>query len=113
MIVDIKIGEGSKYYLISCFQINNLDGVPGTSIVKHIHVDVVCQVVLEQVGDGGKHIKIEDIHRMRVAGTAILVKHPRATSAKLLRVENIGLDSLLNLLFTSQESLLVFYPMDD
>ncbi|KAI5710592.1 hypothetical protein M8J76_015003 [Diaphorina citri] len=93
--------------------IENLDGIPGTSIVKHIHVDVICQVVLEQVGDGGKQLKIEDIHRMRVAGTAILVKPPRAASAKLLRVENIGLDSLLNLLFLNQQSLLVFYPMDD
>lgn len=93
--------------------IDNLDGVPGTSIVKHIHVDVVCQVVLEQVGDGGRHIKIEDVHRMRVAGTAILVKAPRNTSAKLLRVENIGLDSLLNLLFMREESLLVFYPKAD
>lgn len=81
--------------------------------MKHIHVDVICQVVLEQVGDGGKQLKIEDIHRMRVAGTAILVKPPRAASAKLLRVENIGLDSLLNLLFLNQQSLLVFYPMDD
>lgn len=93
--------------------IENYEGVPGISVMKFIQIDVLCQVMLEQVGDGGKHVKIDDVHRMRVAGTAILVKLPRTNRAKLLRIENIGLDSLLNLLFINQNSLLVFYPMSD
>ncbi|KAL1462818.1 hypothetical protein WDU94_014625 [Cyamophila willieti] len=103
----------AKVYRADASQVEERQELIDSSVVKYIHVDVVCQVVLEQPGDGDKYIKIEDIHRMRVAGTAILVKPPRATAAKLLRVENIGLDSLLNLLFICQESRLVFVPMED
>lgn len=50
-------------------------------------------------------------HTMRVSGTAIVAKTPGQTSAHLLRVQDIGLDSQLNVLFATQWEELVFVPM--
>lgn len=52
-----------------------------------------------------------DYHTMRVSGTAVMARGPKQTSAKLLRVDNIGLDSQLNLLFVIQQAELTFHPV--
>lgn len=48
---------------------------------------------------------------MRVSGTAVVIREPKQAIAKLVRVENIGLDSQLNMLFVNQEAELVFHPI--
>ncbi|CAH0385372.1 unnamed protein product [Bemisia tabaci] len=80
-----------------------------TTIVKHIHVDVTCDVVL----DADVNQPTEDSHSqaIRVSGTAVVVKTPGASLAKLVRVENIGLNSKINVLFLIEGSKLVFYPV--
>ncbi|XP_014278435.1 uncharacterized protein [Halyomorpha halys] len=76
-------------------------------IVKEVHVDLTCQVSLDTTGSE----KEVEPHTMRVSGTAILAKAPGQSRAKLLRVENIGLDSQLNILFATQWDKLVFIPL--
>lgn len=80
-----------------------------TTIVKYIHVDVTCDVVL----DADVNQPTEDSHSqaIRVSGTAVVVKTPGASLAKLVRVENIGLNSKINVLFLIEGSKLVFHPV--
>jgi hypothetical protein len=77
-------------------------------VVKRIHVEVSCHVGLDVSGGGGKCL---EPHDMRVSGTAILAKPRNATEARIQRIENIGLDSQLNVLFFTQLKELVFYPL--
>ncbi|KAL1138191.1 hypothetical protein AAG570_009883, partial [Ranatra chinensis] len=78
------------------------------TIVKHIHVDVTCHVTMDTTGAGGKFL---EPHDMRVSGTAIVAKNKFQTEAEIIRLENIGLDSQLNVLFFTQLNELVFYPL--
>lgn len=48
---------------------------------------------------------------MRVCGVAVVRKEPNANEAKVLRVENVGLDSQLNLLFARNQTELTFFPL--
>jgi hypothetical protein len=48
---------------------------------------------------------------MRVSGTAVVSRGPKQAVAKLLRIENIGLSSQLNVLFVTQQAKLVFIPL--
>uniref|UniRef100_A0A1B6CT64 Uncharacterized protein n=1 Tax=Clastoptera arizonana TaxID=38151 RepID=A0A1B6CT64_9HEMI len=82
----------------------------GTTIVKYIHIDVKCHVTMDTTGAGDK-AKTLDTQVMRVSGTAVVVKEPKQSAAKLVRVENIGLDSQLNVLFVIQEAELLFHPI--
>lgn len=84
----------------------------GTSVVKYVHVDVTCHVTFNMASG-----KIEadgeaayDDHIMRISGVAVLAKHSNTTEAVLVRVEEVGLDSQLNLLFRNQHTDLVLYP---
>lgn len=77
------------------------------AIVKYIHIDVMCHVKLAFTG-GGSEGKEE--HLMRVYGLAVVRKEPRSSEAKVIRVENVGLDSQLNLLFAQMHTELTFYP---
>ncbi|KAG8224050.1 hypothetical protein J437_LFUL001127 [Ladona fulva] len=71
-------------------------------VVKRIRVDVTCHVTFNDS---------DDAQVMRVSGHAIVEKKTRARNAELLRIENVGLDSQLNLLFVNQETDLVFCPL--
>ncbi|XP_066998270.2 uncharacterized protein [Anabrus simplex] len=77
-------------------------GEKGNTLVKYIHIDVTCHVVLQSAPDP---------QAMRVSGTAVMARFPGFQHAKLLRVENVGLDSQLNLLFVTQQARLEFYPL--
>jgi len=81
----------------------------GTTIVKHVHIDVTCHVTMDTTRAGVP--SSWDTHTMRVSGTAVVSRAPRSTRANVLRVENIGLDSQLNLLFVIQEAELTFHPV--
>lgn len=50
-------------------------------------------------------------HIMRISGTAVVAKGPKDDEAKILRIDNIGLDSQLNILFSTQWDELVFSPV--
>lgn len=78
------------------------------AIVKYIHIDVMCHVKLAFTG-GRSEAKEE--HLMRVCGLAVVRKEPRSSEAKVIRVENVGLDSQLNLLFAQTHTELTFYPL--
>lgn len=86
-----------------------LRGADGTTIIKHIYIDVTCHVTMDTTRAGMASANA-DYHTMRVSGTAVVARGPRQSSAKLLRVDNIGLDSQLNLLFVIQEAELTFHP---
>ncbi|XP_054288791.1 uncharacterized protein LOC129004288 isoform X1 [Macrosteles quadrilineatus] len=81
----------------------------GTTIVKYVHVDVTCHVKMDTTRAGVPTTC--DSHTMRVSGTAVVARRPRQSRADLLRVENIGLDSQLNLLFVIQQAELTFHPV--
>lgn len=48
---------------------------------------------------------------MRVSGTAVVRRDPGQNEAKLIKVENVGLASQLNVLFVIQEAHLEFHPI--
>lgn len=77
-------------------------GNNGVTVIKYIHVDVTCQVML-------KNDKFDmESHSLRVSGTAVVAKYPKQNLAKLLYIENVGLSSKLNLVFMNQESHIIF-----
>lgn len=88
-----------------------IKGKAGTTVVKHIHIDVKCHVTLDTAKASVKEDEVADSQVMRISGTAIVSKAPRESAAKLLRIENIGLASQLNLLSVIQQAELVFYPI--
>lgn len=77
------------------------------AIEKHIHIDVICHFKLTRTG--GKTTENDEL-LMRVSGVAIVRKEPRAAEAQVVRVENIGLDSQLTLIFAQTKTDLVFIP---
>lgn len=78
--------------------------------MKYINIDVMCHVTMDLTSAGEQSVA-SACHNMRVSGTAVLSKGPRESSARLLRVENIGLASQLNLLFVIQQAQLTFHPV--
>uniref|UniRef100_A0A6P7GN29 Uncharacterized protein LOC114344675 n=1 Tax=Diabrotica virgifera virgifera TaxID=50390 RepID=A0A6P7GN29_DIAVI len=79
----------------------------GVAIQKYIHVDVFCHIRLEATV--GASIE-NDLHLMRISGLAVVRKEPRASEAHVIRVENVGFDSQLALLFTQTYMELTFVP---
>lgn len=88
-----------------------MNGKDGTTVVKHIHIDVKCHVTLDTARASVKEDEVADSQVIRISGTAVVAKAPRTSVAKLLRIENIGLASQLNLLSMIQQAELVFHPM--
>lgn len=74
----------------------------GARVIKYIEIDVTCHVTLVPLNANEKV--------MRVTGTAVMVKNSKDKWAKLERIENIGLDSQINLLFIREHEELVFLP---
>ncbi|KAL4715950.1 hypothetical protein ACJJTC_013250 [Scirpophaga incertulas] len=83
-------------------------GKRGKAVEKYIHVDVTCHVKLATTGGGSVD---SEVHLMKVSGVALVRKEPGQSSAKLIKVFNVGLDSQLNLLFAHSQTELTFYPM--
>lgn len=50
-------------------------------------------------------------HLMKVYGLAVVRKEPYANNSRVIRVENVGLDSQLNLLFAMTHTELTFVPI--
>lgn len=71
-----------------------------------MHVDVTCLVTLEL--SEREKTKICDGRVMGISGTAVLQKSTIDNEAKLLRIEDIGLDSQLNILFFAEHTNLIF-----
>lgn len=83
-------------------------GKKGKAIEKYIHVDVTCHVKLATTGGGSVD---SEVHLMKVSGVAVVRKEPKQSTAKLLKVFNVGLDSQLNLLFAHSQTVLIFHPL--
>lgn len=49
---------------------------------------------------------------MRVSGLAVVEKGAKSLNSRVIRVENIGFDSPLSLLFTHRNTELIFLPED-
>ncbi|PSN44392.1 hypothetical protein C0J52_05754 [Blattella germanica] len=79
----------------------------GTTITKHIYIDVTCHITLDTTNEK----RAPEPQVMRVSGTAVVSRRPKQTSAQLVKIENIGLASQLNLLFVTQQTKLVFHPL--
>ncbi|XP_046390726.1 uncharacterized protein LOC124159158 [Ischnura elegans] len=82
--------------------VSALLNIPKEGVVKCIRVDVTCHVQL---------FGFQDTQAMRVSGHAIVQKKAGTRVAELLRIENVGLDSQLNLLFVNQQTDVVFCPI--
>ncbi|KAG7308601.1 hypothetical protein JYU34_005820 [Plutella xylostella] len=85
--------------------------VPGQrapAVDKYIHVDVTCHVKLATTGGGSVD---SEVHLMRVSGVALVRKEPTNSTARLVKVFNVGLDSQLNLLFAHSQTELTFHPI--
>ncbi|KAL0268425.1 UNVERIFIED_CONTAM: hypothetical protein PYX00_010378 [Menopon gallinae] len=74
----------------------------GPSVTKHIEIDVTCHVTLSSQDAYDKV--------MRVTGTALVQKDVKSRTGRLIRIQNIGLDSQINLLFVREHEELVFLP---
>lgn len=70
-------------------------------LVKKVRVDVTCNVALESAVT----------QTMRVSGTAIVVRQAGKQRAQLKSIQNVGLNSQLNLLFVRESASVVFYPL--
>ncbi|XP_071057399.1 uncharacterized protein [Onthophagus taurus] len=74
------------------------------SITKYIQIDVICHIKLECSRLS------ENEQLLRVCGLAVVQKLPGNNQAKVLKVENVGLDSQLYLLFAHSQTELTFIP---
>nr|XP_023019872.1 uncharacterized protein LOC111508557 [Leptinotarsa decemlineata] len=81
----------------------------GIAIQKYIHIDVICHVHLARIGGASTE---NDECLMRVSGMAVLRKEPRAAEGKVIKIENVGLDSQLLLLFMQTHTELTFIPKE-
>lgn len=77
------------------------------AIQKYIHVDVICHVWLTTPGRCSTE---SEQYLMRVCGLAVVRKEPNSINSRVLRVEKIGLDSELEILFRQSNYELVFIP---
>ncbi|XP_044269859.1 uncharacterized protein LOC123014691 [Tribolium madens] len=77
------------------------------AIEKYVHIDVMCHIAIAIPG-GGCVENTETL--MRVYGLAVVRKEPNRNEAHVIRVENVGLDSQLNVLFAQTHTELTFYP---
>lgn len=78
------------------------------AIVKYIHINVMCHIRLSKYGGGSTE---NEEHLMGVYGLAVVRKEPHSNHSKVIRVENVGLDSQLNLLFAQTHTELTFVPI--
>lgn len=74
---------------------------------KYIHIDVMCHVAIDLAGSG---FKTNEEHLMRVYGLAVVRKEPNKNEAHIVRVENVGLDSQLYVVFAQSQVELTFFP---
>ncbi|KAF5296063.1 hypothetical protein FQA39_LY12685 [Lamprigera yunnana] len=108
-----QLGEASVFRADAPQQEEKMEKVLTSSgkyaIVKYIHINVSCHVKL--VGTGGKSCD-KDEYLMRVYGLAVVRKDPNRLTARVVKVENVGLDSQLNVLFAGTHTELIFYPLN-
>ncbi|KAL0838791.1 hypothetical protein ABMA28_016834 [Loxostege sticticalis] len=86
----------------------DVPGKRGKAVQKYVHVDVTCHVKLATTGGGSVD---SEVHLMKVSGVALVRKEPGQSTAKLVKVFNVGLDSQLNLLFAHSQTELTFHPL--
>ncbi|XP_022920978.2 uncharacterized protein [Onthophagus taurus] len=77
-----------------------------TVFVKHVHVNLLCHVKLDIKNSGSV-----DESLMKVYGLAILRKSGEDRVAKLEKIDNVALDSQINLLFAHANAQLTFVPI--
>lgn len=67
----------------------------------------MCHVAMDL---GGKGCGTNEEHLMRVYGLAVVRKEPNKNEAHVVKVENVGLDSQLYILFAQNQVELTFFP---
>jgi len=105
-----RLGEGSVFRADAVQQQERQElvrGRDGTTVIKYIHTDVTCHITFDITNETRK----PDPQVMRVSGTAVVSRGPKQAAAQLVRIENIGLSSQLNVLFVTQQAKLVFIPL--
>ncbi|KAG5876887.1 hypothetical protein JTB14_003211 [Gonioctena quinquepunctata] len=90
-------------------RMEKINTAKGMAIQKYIHIDVMCRIRLARIGGASTE---NDECIMRVSGMAVVRKEPRASEARVIRVENVGLDSQLRLLFAYTHTELTFMPKE-
>ncbi|GJQ77031.1 hypothetical protein Trydic_g15225 [Trypoxylus dichotomus] len=76
------------------------------SYIKYVHIDVMCHIRMDINESGDFHNE----NLVRVYGLAIARKDPGKRNGYVERVENIALDSQLNLIFARARKGLTFTP---
>ncbi|XP_019872693.1 uncharacterized protein LOC109600939 isoform X2 [Aethina tumida] len=108
---DKILGEATVFRADKPQMEERMEKVPTASgqfaIEKYIHIDVMCHFKLARTGGASTE---NDEHLMRVCGLAVVRKEPKASEARVVRVENVGIDSQLNVLFAQTHTELVFEP---
>lgn len=75
-------------------------------IQKQVHIDVLCHVTFYEQKN-----YLSEEHLMRVYGLAIVEKHSNKCKAKIKRIENIALNSQINMVFNENNEDIYFYPI--
>ncbi|GBP30971.1 hypothetical protein EVAR_81869_1 [Eumeta japonica] len=83
-------------------------GKRGKAVEKYIHAEVTCHVKLATTGGGSVD---SEVHLMKVSGVVLVRKDPGRSTARVVKMFNVGLDSQLNLLFAHSQTELTFHPM--
>lgn len=86
-------------------RMERLETAKGIAVEKYIHVDVMCHIKLARSGSIDK-----EEHLVQVYGLAVVRKDPKINDSYVVRVENVGLDSHLNLIFARNHSEVTFIP---
>ncbi|PNF38294.1 hypothetical protein B7P43_G11621 [Cryptotermes secundus] len=105
-----RLGEGSVFRADAVQQEEKQELVrdsQGTTVIKYIHIDVTCHITMDTTNEMRK----PEPQVLRVSGTAVVSRRQAQAAAQLVRIENIGLSSQLNLLFVTQQAKLVFHPL--
>ncbi|CAG9768047.1 unnamed protein product [Ceutorhynchus assimilis] len=77
------------------------------AIEKHIHIDVICHIQLSRPGGASSEL---DSHLMRISGVAVVRKEHKSNHAEVIKVDNIGFDSELYVLFSQMHADIQFIP---
>lgn len=104
-----RLGDASVFRADMAQKEESMERVPSEShpghyaIEKRIYVDVMCHVRLACM-DSEEHL-------MNICGVAVCRKEPKSNDSYVVRVENIGMDSQLKLLFAYNHTDITFVPI--
>jgi hypothetical protein len=94
LMVIISYNDNNKKLWCSSLELRffvfwQIRGSQGTTVIKYIHIDVMCHITMDTTNETRKL----EPHVMWVSGMAVETRGHAQAAAKLGRIENIGLSS--------------------